>query len=49
MIVAGTRAFGIAVIIAWSELNLGRSPLYGIALERHTLSEPQALESNRPC
>jgi hypothetical protein len=48
MIVAGTRAFGIAVIIAWSELNPVGSPLYGIALERHTLSKPQALEANRP-
>jgi len=49
MIVTGTRAFGIVVIIGQSEFNLVGSPLYGIALERHTVSEPQALEADRPC
>jgi len=48
MIVSGTRAFGIIVILAHSEFNLVGSPLYGVVLKRHTVSEPQALEADRP-
>ena len=40
MIVTRTRAFGIIVIIAQSEFNLVGSPLYGVALKRHAVSEP---------
>jgi hypothetical protein len=43
MIVARTRAFGIIVILARSEFNLVGNPLYGVALKRDTVSEPQAL------
>jgi hypothetical protein len=38
MIVTRIRAFGIIVILAQSEFNLVGSPLYGVALKRHTLS-----------
>jgi len=44
MIVTRTRAFGIIVILARSEFNLVGNPLYGVALKRDTVSEPQALE-----
>jgi hypothetical protein len=47
MIVTRTRAFGIIVILAQSEFNLVGSPLYGVALKRHTVSAPQALERLR--
>jgi hypothetical protein len=47
MIVTRTRAFGIIVILAQSEFNLVGSPLYDVALKRHTLSEPQRL-ADRP-
>jgi hypothetical protein len=47
MIVSRTRAFGIIVILAQSEFNLVGNPLYGVALKRHTASEPQALEAYR--
>jgi hypothetical protein len=42
MIVTRTRAFGIIVILAQSEFNLIGSPLYGVALKRHTVSELSA-------
>jgi hypothetical protein len=42
MIVTRTRAFGIIVILAQSEFNLVGSPLYGVALKRHTVSELSA-------
>ena len=47
MIVTRTRAFGIIVILAQSEFNLVGSPLSGVALKRHTVSAPQALERLR--
>ena len=40
-----TPAFGIIVILAQSEFNLVGNPLYGVALKRNTVSEPQALEA----
>jgi hypothetical protein len=40
MIVSRTRAFSIIVILAHSEFNPVGSPLYGVALRRHTVSEP---------
>jgi hypothetical protein len=48
MTVARTRAFGIIVILAESEFNLVGSPLCGVALKRRIVSEPQALEADRP-
>jgi hypothetical protein len=42
-----THAFDIIVVLAQSEFNLVGSPLYGVALKRHTVSEPQALERLR--
>jgi hypothetical protein len=47
MIVTRTRAFGIIVILAESEFNLVGNSLYGVALKRRTVSEPQALECLR--
>ena len=48
MTAARTRAFGIIVILAESEFNLVGSPLCGVALKRRIVSEPQALEADRP-
>ena len=45
MIVTRTRAFGIVVILTQSEFNLVGSALYGVALKRRTLSEPQRLSA----
>ena len=47
MIVTRTRAFGIIVIIAQSEFNLVGSLCTAVALKRHTVSGPQALERLR--